>query len=32
MWGTNLTSQDGTGRIKKQVSDMIALPSYQKVL
>lgn len=30
VWGTNLTSQVGTGRFIKQVSDMIALPSYQK--
>lgn len=30
VWGTNLTSQVGTGRFIKQVSNMIALPSYQK--
>lgn len=30
MWGINLTSQVGTGRFRKQVSNMIALPSYPK--
>jgi hypothetical protein len=30
VWGTNLTSQVGTGRFTKQVSNMIKLPAYQK--
>jgi hypothetical protein len=30
VWGTNLTYQVGTGKFTKQVSDMIALPSYHK--
>jgi hypothetical protein len=30
VWGINLTSQVGTGRFRKQVSNMIALPSYPK--
>jgi len=30
VWGTNLTSQVGTGRFTKQVSNMIKLPAFQK--
>jgi len=29
IWGTNLTSQVGTGRFTKQVSNMIKFPPYQ---
>lgn len=29
VWGTNLTSQVGTGRFTKQVSEMVKLPPYQ---
>jgi len=30
LWGTNLTSQIGTGRFTKQVSEMFKLPPYQE--
>jgi hypothetical protein len=30
IWGTNLTSLVGCGRLTKQVSEMIKLPNYQK--
>lgn len=30
LWGSNLTSQVGTGRFTKQISNMIQLPPHQK--
>lgn len=30
VWGTNLTSQVGSARFTKQITEMIALPPYQK--